>query len=249
MANYLFSLSGKTILITGASAGIGRCTAVECSKMGATVIVTARNRERLQETFDMLTGDGHWQYTADLSQSDEIDSLIENLPKLDGMVNNAGIHKLIPIRFINEQTLHEMFQINTIASILLTRGVVKQKKLKNPSSVVYTSSIAGTYSASQANSVYSASKGALHGFMKNAALELAKYGVRCNSVNPGFVETELTELNVLTEEQRHLHLEKFPLKRFGKPIDVASAIIYLLSDASSWVTGTALRIDGGFTLH
>lgn len=249
MDDHPFSLSGKTIFVTGASAGIGRSVAAECSKIGAKLIITGRNEERLNETFNMLEGDGHQQLSADLSRSDEIGWLTEKLPDLDGFVSNAGMSKLLPVQFINERDLHAMFQINTVASILLTRSLVKQKKLRNPSSIVYTSSIAGVYSVSAASGMYSASKGALHGFMKNAALELAKKGIRCNSVNPGFVETDLTELKELTETQRKSHLGKYPLKRFGKPKDVAFAVIYLLSEASDWVTGTALRIDGGFTLH
>ena len=249
MPDHPFSLDGKTIFITGASAGIGRSVAGECSKLGAKLIIAGRNKQRLNETFEMLAGDGHQQYIADLSRSGDIESLIENLPESDGFVSNAGISKLLPIQFIKEDTFKKMFQINSMASILLTRSLVKQKKLRNPSSIVYTSSISGVDSVSPANSMYSASKGALHAFMKSAALELAKKGVRCNSVNPGFVETNLTELNALTEELRQIHMEKYPLKRFGKPEDVAFAIIYLLSDASAWVTGTALRIDGGFNLH
>lgn len=249
MPEHPFSLSGKTIFITGASAGIGRSVAEECSKLGAKLIITGRNNQRLSETFELLAGEGHQKYIADLSRSDEIESLVEKLPKLDGAVSNAGISKLLPVQFIKEDTLKEVFQINSMASILLTRSLVKKKKLRNPSSIVYTSSIAGVDTVSPASSMYSASKGALHGFMKNAALELAKKGVRCNSVNPGFVVTDLTELKALTEELRQIHLEKYPLQRFGKPEDVAFAIIYLLSDASAWVTGTALRIDGGFTLR
>lgn len=249
MADHPFSLAGKTIFITGASSGIGRSIAVECSKMGANLILTGRNEDRLQETMDKLEGEGHQQHIADLSQSGQIALLIEKLPLLDGFVSNAGMSRLLPVQFINEKDLQTVFQINTVASIMLTRGLVKQKKFRNPSSIVFTSSISGVYSVSPASGIYAASKGAIHGFMKTAALELAKKGIRCNSVNPGFVETDLTEFKELTDAQRQTHLEKYPLKRFGKPNDVAFAVIYLLSEAASWVTGTALRIDGGFTLE
>lgn len=249
MPDHPFTLKGKTIFITGASSGIGRSVAVECSRMGAKLIITGRSRQRLHETAEMLSGEGHRQHIADLSDSAEIIELTDQLPELDGVVSNAGISKLLPVQFIDEAALNELFRINTVAGILLTRSLVKGKKLKNPSSVVYTSSIAGVENVSPGNSIYSASKGALNGFMKNAALELARKGIRCNSVNPGFVVTDLTRNGVLTGEQHKKHMEKYPLKRFGRPEDVAYAVIYLLSDASAWMTGTGLRIDGGFTLQ
>jgi NAD(P)-dependent dehydrogenase (short-subunit alcohol dehydrogenase family) len=249
MPEHPFSLDDKTIFVTGASSGIGRAIAIECSKLGAKLIITGRDEKRLDDTFSDLQGSGHIQFRADLSSVAEITALIKSLPLLDGFVCNAGVNKLLPIQFITEKELGETFQINSIAPILLTKNLVKRKKLKNPSSIVYISSIAGVFSASPANSMYSASKGAMNGFMKNAALDLAKKGIRCNSVNPGFIKTNLSDIKELKEDQLEKHLSKYPIKRFGTPEDVAYATIYLLSDASSWVTGAPFLIDGGYTIQ
>ena len=244
-----FSLKGKTVLITGASSGIGRATAIECSKMGANVIITARNEERLKETFSQLCGTGHIKIIADLAISEEIEKLAESVGKLNGLVNNAGINKLLLPQFINEKDLNETLQINTIAPILLTQKLLKKKKLLDGSSIVFTSSIAGVYGVSPANSMYSASKGAINGFMMNVALDLIKKGIRCNSVNPGTIETELiTAKGTVSKEQLEEYKKKYPLGRFGKPEEIAYGIVYLLSDASAFVNGTSLVIDGGITL-
>jgi len=249
MPEHPFSLDDKTILVTGASSGIGRAIAIECSKLGAKLIITGRDKKRLSDTFGTLQGNGHDEVTADLSSAAEITALIKSIPILDGFVCNAGVNKLLPIQFITEKDVGETLQINSVAPILITKDLVKRKKLKNPSSIVFISSIAGVFSASPANSIYSASKGALNGFMKNAALDLAKKGIRCNSVNPGFIKTDLSDIKELNEDQLQKHLTKYPLKRFGMPEDVAYAVIYLLSDASSWVTGAPFRIDGGYTIQ
>ena len=241
-----FSLEGKTILITGASSGIGRSTAVECSKMGAQLILTGRNEQRLIMTMDLLDGQNHSYIPADLTDDNEMQHLIASLPPLDGLVNNAGIQKYMPTQFITEDDLLRILKTNTIAPILLTRTLVKKKKMKNPSSVVFTSSIAGNFKCSPGNAMYSTSKGAISGFMRNSAIDLAAKGIRCNAVNPGMIVTPImTENSALTEEQWEENRKLYPLKRFGKPEDVAFAIIYLLSDASSWVTGSSLIIDGG----
>jgi len=244
-----FSLQNKTVLITGASSGIGRAAAIECSKMGANVIITARNEKRLNETFSQLFGTGHKIIIADLTISKEIDTIVESVEQLNGLVNNAGINKLILPQFINEKDLTETLQVNTIAPILLTQKLLREKKLAKGSSIVFTSSVAGVYGVSPANSIYSASKGAINGFMMNIALDLMKKEIRCNSVNPGTVETELiTSKGLVSKEQLEEFKKKYPLGRFGKPEEIAYAIVYLLSDAASFVNGTSLLIDGGITL-
>jgi NAD(P)-dependent dehydrogenase (short-subunit alcohol dehydrogenase family) len=244
-----FSLAGKTILITGASSGIGRATAVECSKMGAQVVVTARNEERLKETLDMLHGSGHQLFVADLSSEEEIDRLVAELPKINGCVNNAGcsVRQLVP--FIKTESIHTILEVNLVAPISLTQKLVKNKSIANGASIVFTSSIA-KFSISPGNGLYAASKGGLSAFMKNAAIDLAGKKIRCNAVLPGIVETPLVDgKSAITEEQWESYRQLHPLKRFGNPEDIAFAIIYLLSDASSWVTGTELVIDGGRTLR
>lgn len=244
-----FSLSGKVILVTGASSGIGQETAIQCSKLGATVVITARNQTRLQETFEKLDGEGHMQIIADLTNSEDLQKLVEQVPVLDGCVNNAGIQKYLPTPFINEEDLMKILQTNTIAPIMLTRTLVKKKKIRKGGSVVFTSSLAGNYKSSPGNAMYSTSKGALSGFMRNAAIDLAAKGIRCNAVNPGMIVTPImTENSALTEDQWKLNEKKYPLGRFGTPQDVALGIVYLLSDAAVWVTGTSLVIDGGLIL-
>jgi NAD(P)-dependent dehydrogenase (short-subunit alcohol dehydrogenase family) len=245
-----FSLEGKTILITGASSGIGRGIAVECSKMGAKLIITGRNLNRLHETFLSLEGENHQEIVADLSNSDEIDNLVEYCPQLDGCVNNAGIPKLMLVKFIQKEDLNEIIKINTIAPILLTSALVKKKKLNKNSSIVFTSSISGINISTLGESSYSASKGAIHGFVKGAAIDLASQKIRVNSINPGLIKTSILELagELFSEDQINEKLKQYPLKRIGQPEDVAYAAIYFLSDASSWVTGASLVIDGGFTL-
>ena len=245
-----FSLENKIVLITGASSGIGRATAIECSKMGAQVIITARNEQRLEETYTQLTGTGHKKIIADLSVTCDIDKLVDTVESLNGLVNNAGINKLLLPQFINEKDLNETLQVNTIAPILLTQKLLKKKKMLKGSSIVFTSSTEGVFGVSPANSIYSASKGAINGFMMNMALDLMKKGIRCNSVNPGTVETDLiTAKGAVTKEQLEEHKKKYPLGRFGKPEEIAYAIVYLLSEAAAFVNGTSLVIDGGVTLN
>lgn len=244
-----FSLKNKKILITGASSGIGRATAIECSKLGATVIITARNEIRLNETFSFLQGQGHSSIVADLTNSDDLSTLINSLPILDGCVNNAGISGTIPIPFITKSALMNIFEINTFSPILLTQQIVKQKKIAKGGSIVFTSSIAGVYHPLMGASLYSATKGAINGFFKGAALELASKQIRVNAVTPGMIETKLITEGAITDEQLDQDKLNYPLKRYGKPEDVAYAIIYLLSDVSQWVTGSNLLIDGGVTLQ
>lgn len=244
-----FSLEGKTIFITGASSGIGRATAIECSKIGATVIITGRNKERLNETFCELEGEGHVQLIADLSIHDEIENLTNRLPTLDGCVNNAGFTKTLLTQFITFKSLDEIFKVNAIAPILLTQQLVKKKKINRSASIVFTSSTSGVYNAVLGNSMYSATKGAVNGFAKNVALDLASKKIRVNCVCPGMISTSILNEGIITNEQLNQDMKKYPLKRYGKPEEVAYAIIYLLSDASAWVTGSNLLIDGGLTLQ
>lgn len=244
-----FGLEGKTILVTGASSGIGRTTAVECSKMGAKVVLTARSEARLKETLSMLEGNGHQYIVADLSCQDAISSLVDQAPVVNGLVNNAGFNVMQLVPFIKNEDAERVLDINLLAPVLLTHLMVKKKKVSKEASIVFTSSIAGKGVCSAGNSLYSASKGGLTAFMKNAALELGAKKIRCNAVLPGMVETPLKEgKSNITEEQWEINRQLYPLKRFGQPEDVAFAIVYLLSDASAWMTGTELVIDGGRSL-
>jgi len=243
-----FSLTDKTLLVTGASSGIGRAIAIECSKMGATVILTARNEERLQETVSQMQGNNHSIIAADLSKKDDLHFLIEKVPELNGLVNCAGLVKTLPVQFIDAGSLEEIMSVNFTAPALLSAQLVKKKKLIKNSSIVFISSISGVMCVWGGNSMYSASKGAINGLMKNMALDLSSKGIRVNSVNPGMVETHIFDAGTITSEQLEEDKKRYPLKRYGKPEEIAYAVIYLLSNASSWVTGSNLIIDGGFTL-
>lgn len=250
MINYNpFSLEGKTILITGASSGIGMAIAIECSKMGARVVITARNSERLNDTFLQMEGDGNVQIIADLSSQEDIAYLTEELPILDGVVHCAGFTKILPFSFVNEEALSSIMNVNFMAPTLISAKLVKKKKIVKGTSIVFISSVSGVYCSALSSSIYSASKGAVNGIVKGMALDLAPRKIRVNSVNPGMIDTNLFDAGVITETQLEDDRKRYPLKRYGKPEEVAHAVIYLLSDASSWVTGSNLLIDGGFTLQ
>lgn len=242
-----FSLEGKTILVTGASSGIGRATAVECSKLGANVIISARDEKRLEETREMMANGNHQIFPLDLSCNDNLEDFVTGLPKLDGVVLNAGFTSIAPLSFIKEENLKAIFQVNTIAPILLMKNLIKKKKINKDSSIVFTSSLAGLGCTTVGNAMYTASKGAISSFVKCAALELAPKKIRVNAVCPGMVDTGILSKGLVSEEQLKLDSANYPLGRYGRPEEIAYAIIYLLSDASSWSTGTNLVIDGGLT--
>lgn len=243
-----FSLAGKTILVTGASSGIGRATAIECSKMGATLCITARNEARLRETFDKLEGNGHQMIIADLTNRNELQALVDQCPELDGLVNNAGKTETILTSFITEEKLNSILDVNTISPILLMQKLLKTRKIRKGSSIVFTCSLCGVYSAILGNAIYSTSKAAINGFVKNAAIDLVGKGIRVNDVCPGMIDTDILSAGVVTHEQLEENKKQYPMKRYGRPEEVAWAIIYLLSDASSFTTGTSLLLDGGITL-
>lgn len=242
-----FSLEGKTVLVTGAAGGIGRATAVECAKLGSRLVLTDINETGLQETLSMLEGSGHEFHVADLTSQEALDQLVERLPMLDGFVSNAGVTKPTPVKFIGKDDLERIMSINAFAPIYLTQRLLKKKKFNAGASLVFTVSVGGVYTTAPGNAMYGASKGALQVFVRNVALEGAPR-IRCNSVNPGMVNTNLAGRSY-SDEDREKDMQTYPMKRYGEPRDVALAIVYLLSDASSWVTGHSLIIDGGKTLY
>jgi NAD(P)-dependent dehydrogenase (short-subunit alcohol dehydrogenase family) len=246
--NNPFSLENKTILITGASSGIGKATAIECSKMGAKIIITGRDLKRLKETYDELDGEGHSIFQADLIIKEEFDALFNSITKLDGLVHSAGIARHMLFNFLKEEQLNEMMDINFRIPTLLTQQLLKQKKINQGASIVFINSISGIMSSYIGGSIYSASKGALNGLLKGLALEYASKKIRVNGVMPAMIETRLIEKSDVTEEQLKLDKLKYPLKRYGTPNEVAFAVIYLLSEASSWTTGTNILLDGGRTI-
>lgn len=243
-----FSLEGKTILVTGASSGIGKAAAIECSKMGAHVIITARNETRLSQTLNELDGDGHQMVICDLNVETAIDKMVADLPEIQGLINNAGFTKILPVQFISTGDINSILQVNTVAPMILLQKLLKKKKLKKGSSVVFTSSMAGLGFSTVGNSMYTASKGAISAFTRCIALELAPKNIRVNAVCPAMVDTGILDSGTVSKEQLEADMKNYPLGRYGNPNDIAWAMIYLLSDASSWVTGDNLIIDGGVTL-
>jgi Dehydrogenases with different specificities (related to short-chain alcohol dehydrogenases) len=247
--NNPFSLESKTILITGASSGIGRAIAIECSKLGANLIITGRNEQRLSETLSLMNGESHKAIIADLNNEDHFNNLIERTTPINGLVHCAGFVNTLPFQFINRKTISSIMDVNFFAPTLLSVQLLKKKKIEKDSSIVFISSISGKYCTYIANSMYTASKSAVDGIVKGMALDLAPKNIRVNTVNPGMVDTKIYSKGTISREQLAEDVKKYPLKRYGKPEDIAYAVIYLLSDASSWVTGSNLLIDGGYTLQ
>lgn len=242
-----FSLEGKTILVTGASSGIGQAIAIECSKMGAKVVVTGRNPERLSQTYDSLDGSGHVQIIADLNNETDIDKLVSECPEIDGLVNNAGRGKSKPVNFVKAQDLQDVFQTNVFSVALLTKSLLKLKKIRKPGSIVFTASLSAHLSAAGI-SIYASSKAAVCAYMRTCAIELASKNIRCNAILPGMVETKLINGGAYTDSTKQNDLNLYPLGRYGNPVDIAHGVVFLLSDASNWITGTELVIDGGRSL-
>lgn len=243
-----FSLATKTVLVTGASSGIGERTAIECSKMGANVIITARNSERLQNTFDQMeSSPAKRQIIADLTQVADIDRMVAELTALDGVVLNAGVLKTMPVKNINEESMMNVFETNILSSIRFIQRLLKAKKIKAGASIVFISSIS-TFQVKKGNSLYSATKGAINSFAKVLAVEVGSRGIRVNCIQPGFIRTRVLDAGAVTEEQLQEHFKKYPLG-IGSPEDIAYPVIYLLSDAAKWVTGSVFTIDGGGTLQ
>lgn len=245
-----FSLAGKTVLVTGASSGIGQTTSIVCSQMGAMVVITGRDEERLQSTHDQLAAnqEEHVKLLADLTIPEEVDRLVASLPPLDGAVLCAGNSTTLPLQFGSREKFDEMFDVNFFAPVELLRLMYKKKVLQKGASVVLIASIGGTHSFMPGNGVYGASKAALNSVMKYAAREYASRKVRVNSICPGMVDTPLIHRGTITEEQLAEDAKRYPLGRYGRPEDIANGAVYLLSDASSWLTGHDLVIDGGFSV-
>lgn len=242
-----FSLTGKKILITGASSGIGRSIAIECSKMGAHLVITGRNINNLQKTISVLNEGAHEAISCDISQSEDISELVKQLPNLDGIVHNAGINQKMPVKFITDEKINAVFNTNFYAPVIITQKLLKQRKINKGGAMVFISSIASEYAA-VSNAIYSSSKGALNSFLRVLALELAPRKIRANGIQPGIIRTKILESYQLQEDLAK-HEEQYPLSGFGEPEDIAYAAVYLLSDASKWITGSILKIDGGVTLR
>ncbi len=233
--------------MTGASSGIGKSIAEECARRGAVLILIGRNTERLNSVRDSLTGEGHVAYSCDIREESCIVGLVSSLPKLDGLVNSAGINDKSLVKSLSREKIDKMFDTNLFGPMLLVKEILRSKKINPGASVVFLSSISAQY-ATISNALYASSKGAVDSFIRVLALEVAHRKIRVNGIRPGVVETPLLDAYALKEELDEFK-KSYPLGRIGRSEDIAYGAVYLLSDASTWVTGTIFNIDGGITLR
>ncbi|WP_256009599.1 SDR family NAD(P)-dependent oxidoreductase [Desertivirga xinjiangensis] len=244
-ASSAFSLKGKNILITGASSGIGKATALKCAEYGASLILVGRNAQKLEMVLEKLAGQGHQKLQADLSDPTQIVRLVEQCSPVDGIVHCAGIVEPYPLQYFSRQKVDATFSLNFYAPVQLTSLLLKNKKIKKAGSIVFISSIA-SQNPFIGGSTYSASKAALEAFARTVAIESAGKLIRANCLSPALVKTpifdEMSE-NVAADTVDD-HVKRYPLG-LGEPDDVAHAAIFLLSDASKWITGVTIRMDGG----
>lgn len=244
-------LSGKNVLVTGASSGIGRATAIHLSKLGAQVILVSRNEEKLRATLSQMEGDHHSIYAFDLKKIDQIEGLIEKIAnqqgKLNGLVHCAGIGDMRPMQMTKYDFIHDMMLLNFYAFIELCRVIAKKNNHAEPSSFVAISSVR-SYKGDKSTVAYCASKGALDSAIRAMAKELAAKNIRVNSIVPGFIKTEMVDVYI--EAAGNEEFQKNVLDNqylgLGDPVDIANAAAYLLSNASKFVTGTGLIVDGGY---
>ena len=253
MKDYI-QMEGKHVLITGGASGIGRQTAITLSELGAKVSLMDLQEEGLKETLSMLTGSGHSIHTADLSQTDELESLVVGIVNetgpFDGFVHCAGIVKNLPVINYKFERLHKIMLVNFYAYFEIVRILSKKGRHNEGMSIVGISSIAATHGAA-AQAAYGASKAAMDGAMRCLAKELGEKGIRLNTVQPAATETamytEYMELKA-TMKDTEMKMQANPRQYLGMnaPLDVANAIIYLLSPASRKITGVMLPVDGGY---
>lgn len=245
---FLDSLNNKNILITGASSGIGRQLAIDLSKQGSNLLIIGRNEDNLNETAGLCSNPQKVTcFVKDLGAEDFISEFSQKFDwNFDGVVFNAGMVKLNPVAFIKKEEIDTFFDVNVKCNMLISQFLLRRKLLNAGASIVFVSSIA-TKKPTMGNSVYNASKGAMNSFAHSLALEVAAKKIRVNSVLPGFVETNILG-RTRTEDEIKKHLSEYPLGRFGNPKDVSNLICFLLSDSASWITGSQIPIDGGFSI-
>jgi NAD(P)-dependent dehydrogenase (short-subunit alcohol dehydrogenase family) len=249
MINEAFSIRGKNVLITGASSGIGFQTALQCDLEGANLIACGRNLAALDNLFSQMTGDSHKKIVADLATEEGIRMVIENCGQLDGFVHCAGVVIPFPVQFLTRKKVEETFSVNYIAAVEITSLLLKRRKLNNGASVVFLSSVSSQHPF-KGGALYSGSKSALEAFSRTVSIEFANKRIRANCISPAMVKTPIyDEMNKNVEKETvQEHLNKYPLG-VGEPADVANAIIFLLSNASKWITGVNLVMDGGLSLE
>lgn len=243
-----FSLSGKTVLITGAASGIGRATAKQCHNMGASLVLLDLNESGLNSVKEEIGDSATISYALNLTDYDRLCEVIGQLPKLDGIFSNAGIVRSLMAKFSGKEDMEKIFEVNTFSHINLVQQLIVQKKLNKGASIVFTSSMSGVFAGLVGGSLYGATKAAIAGYCKALAIELAPRGIRVNTIHPGMIETPLTVGTALSQDVLDEDAKNYPLGRYGKPEEVAYAVVYLLSDATVWMTGSQLLLDGGYSV-
>lgn len=247
-----FSLEGKTIVVTGASSGIGQQCAITCSQMGAKVVLIARNEHRLAKTLSQMDGEGHLSVSFDLTDfvglKGEVKEIVSEAGPIDGLVNCAGISTTLPLKLMDAQKMEEFFRTNVFSAIELTRHFCQMGNVsKEGASIVFLSSIMGLV-GDNGKSLYSMTKGALLSAVRSLACEYARRRIRFNAISPGAILTPINQdLPHMKNPEARAALEAKHLLGLGETSDIANACIYLLSDASRWVTGHNLVVDGGYT--
>lgn len=248
-----FSLENKVILVTGASSGIGRQCAIDCSKMGAHVVLIARNAERLQDTLEMMDGTGHLVLPFDLSSSEglkeTIKDVVSKMGKISGVVNCAGMSSVTPLKMVTDELLNQFFRTNVYSAINLSKEVTRVGNYDKDSgcSIIFFASIMGLC-GEKCKTMYSATKGALIAASRSMACELAKNKIRVNVISPGAIETPINaQLPHMADPELRKELESKHLLGLGECSDISYACIYLLSDAAKWITGQNIIVDGGYT--
>lgn len=244
-------LSGKSILVTGASSGIGQATAFTLSQLGARTIMVARNEEKLQQMTDQLAGKVHNWYSFDLRDIAGIEALLSNIVAehgpIDGLVHCAGVQRMMPLKMLRYELLHEMMLTNFYSFVELVRGISKRGNYRKPMSIVGISSVASV-KGEKTQTAYSASKAAMDGAIRVMAQELSAKGIRINSIVAGFVKTEMFQKYIekagITETDKRF--DRYFLG-IGEPVDIARAVAFLLSDSARMITGTGLVVDSGAT--
>lgn len=245
-------LAGRTILVTGASSGIGRAAAILLSELGARLVLTARNKGMLEQTQAHLAAGDHRIIPCDLGVLDNIPEYMREVRNevgpLHGFVHSAGVGTPMPLRSLSSGEAEDIMRINFTAALVLTREFSRKQIRSESASIVFVSSVAGSVGVA-ARSAYSASKGALIAFARSAAIELVNSRIRVNCVAPAYVRTEMFEraAQALPDAQWAEQLERTHPLGIGEPLDVAHAIAFLLADTGRWITGSVLTVDGGYT--
>ncbi len=248
-ASSAFRLDGSLAVVTGASRGIGRGCARALAAAGADVALVARTRSDLQVAADEIMSLGRVAHIieCDVTNLDGASAALASLPRLDVLINNAGGNIPLPFLEVTEPNYESLFDLNMKAPFFFTQAAVRRMiELGTPGSIVNISSQAG-HVALRDRSVYCATKHALEGFTKTIAIERAPLGIRANTVAPTFIETELTQPFFRGSEFAAYVRDRIPMGRIGTVDDVVGAVLYLASPASALVTGTSLRVDGGWT--